>query len=233
MIYVDSSVVLAQLVAEDRTPPESLWQSAALVSSRLLEYEVWNRVNARGLYASHEEEVRSLLGRLNFLELAPPVLARTLEPFPVPVRTLDALHLASLGFLHQMGQRPVLATYDRGLADAATALAIPLADVWFRARLIGEEGDAIEPGLNVALPLEFGNREVGRGERSRGPARCRLSQRRLSTGRSWPAPSAARSSRSRASTEVSSNLRVPHALRPRALAPGGLVGVDDGVRARR
>jgi predicted nucleic acid-binding protein len=128
VIYVDSSVVLAQLLAEDRTPPESLWQST-LVSSRLLEYEVWNRVNARHLDESHGEDVRSLLGRLNFLELAPPVLVRALEPFPAPVRTLDALHLASLWFLDQMGQRPVLATYDRRLADVATALAFPLADL--------------------------------------------------------------------------------------------------------
>lgn len=129
MIYVDSSVVLAQLLAEDRIPPESLWRSPALVSSRLLEYEVWNRINARGLHESHGEDVRSLLGRLNFLELAPPVLVRALEPFPSPMRTLDALHLASFWFLDQMGQRPVLATYDRRLADAATALAFPLAEL--------------------------------------------------------------------------------------------------------
>lgn len=129
MIYVDSSVVLAQLLAEDRIPPESLWRSPSLVSSRLLEYEVWNRINARGLNESHAEDVRSLLSRLNFLELAPPVLVRALEPFPAPVRTLDALHLASFWFLDQMRQRPVLATYDRRMADAATALAFPMADL--------------------------------------------------------------------------------------------------------
>ena len=55
MIYLDSSITLAQLLAEDRTPPVSLWRSAA--------------------------------------------------------------------------QRPVLATYDRRLADAATALGLPLADL--------------------------------------------------------------------------------------------------------
>ena len=43
--------------------------------------------------------MRGLLHGLALLELAPPVLARALEPFPVPVRTLDALHLASLEFL--------------------------------------------------------------------------------------------------------------------------------------
>ncbi len=125
MIYVDTPVVLAQ----DRTPPGSLWRSAGLVSSRLLECEVRNRVNASGLQERHADAVRSLLGRLSFLELAPPVLARALEPFPVPVRTLDGLHLASLWFLQRLGQRPALATDDLHLADAAIASGFPLADV--------------------------------------------------------------------------------------------------------
>ena len=126
MIYVDSSVVLAQLLAEDRFPEPAFWQAGPFVSSRLLEYEVWNRVNARGLSASHADDVRLLLGRLAFLELAPFVLGRALEPFPTPVRTLDALHLASIEWLRGLGQRPMLATYDRRLADAATSLGVPL-----------------------------------------------------------------------------------------------------------
>jgi hypothetical protein len=40
VIYLDSSVALAHLLAEDRLPPESIW-SDRLVASRLLEYEVW------------------------------------------------------------------------------------------------------------------------------------------------------------------------------------------------
>jgi len=126
VIYVDSSVILAQLLAEDRFPDASFWSRGPLVSSRLVEYEVWNRVHSRGLADSHGDDVRSLLGRLALLELAPPVLARALEPFPTPIRTLDALHLASIEFLRGMGQRPSLATYDRRLADAAIALEIPL-----------------------------------------------------------------------------------------------------------
>lgn len=129
MIYVDTSVVLAQLLAEDRHPSPQFWESSPLVSSRLLEYEAWTRINRRGLGASHGDELRSLLGRLALLELAPLVLARALEPFPTPVRTLDALHLASIESLRALGQRPVLATYDHCLAEAARALAIPLADL--------------------------------------------------------------------------------------------------------
>ena len=129
MIYVDSSVVLAQLLAEDRYPDPGFWDRGPLVSSRLLEYEVWTRINGRGLGQSLGEDVRLLLARLAFLELAPPVLARALEPFPTPIRTLDALHLASIELLREMGQRPALATFDRRLAVAATSLAIPLAEI--------------------------------------------------------------------------------------------------------
>lgn len=129
MIYIDTSVVLAQLLAEDRHPDPLFWDSGPIVSSRLLQYEAWTRVNGRGLGVSHGDELRALLGRLAFLELAPPVLARALEPFPTTVRTLDALHLASIEFLRSLGQRPTLATYDLRLAEAASALAIPLVDL--------------------------------------------------------------------------------------------------------
>ena len=48
MIYLDTSVALAYLLAEDRTPPETLWREP-LIASRLLEYELWNWIHARGL----------------------------------------------------------------------------------------------------------------------------------------------------------------------------------------
>jgi predicted nucleic acid-binding protein len=69
--------------------------------------------------------VRSLLARVALVELAPPVLARALEPFPAPVRTLDALHLASIEFLRGHGQKVKLASYDRRLSEAARRLDIP------------------------------------------------------------------------------------------------------------
>jgi hypothetical protein len=125
MIYVDTSVALAQLLAEDRLPPEALWR-ATIVSSRLTEYEMWTRVHARRLGASHGEMVRLLLGRFGWLELTPVVLARALEPWPLPVRTLDALHLASIEFLRSRSQEIRLATYDDRMIGAARRLSIPL-----------------------------------------------------------------------------------------------------------
>jgi hypothetical protein len=62
------------------------------------------------------------LSRIAFVELSPPVLARALEPFPKPVRTLDALHLAAMDFLQKQGQVIDLASYDDRLISAARAL---------------------------------------------------------------------------------------------------------------
>jgi hypothetical protein len=121
VIYLDTSVALAQILSEDRVPPEALWRET-LISSRLLEYEVWTRIHARRLAESHADFVRALLGRVAFLELVPPVLTRALEAFPTTVRTLDALHLASMDFLRNRGQRPFLASYDERLLAAAKAL---------------------------------------------------------------------------------------------------------------
>jgi predicted nucleic acid-binding protein len=125
VIYLDSSVALAHLLAEDRAPPPRLWEQQ-LASSRLLEYEVWTRIHARRLTRSHGESARALVGRVALLELAPPVLSRALEAFARPVRTLDALHLASMDFLRVQGQSIELATYDDLLARAARDLKIPL-----------------------------------------------------------------------------------------------------------
>ncbi|MGH2749486.1 MAG: PIN domain-containing protein [Actinomycetota bacterium] len=128
MIYIDTSVVLAQLLSEDRKPKESLW-SDALISSRLLEYETWTRINARRLHPSHGEATRELLARISFLELSPIVLERSLEPFPVLVRTLDALHIASIDYLRKQRIRVRLVTYDRRMEEAARQLDIPLGPV--------------------------------------------------------------------------------------------------------
>jgi hypothetical protein len=125
VIYLDTSVALAHLLAEDRAPPEKLWDEH-LISSRLLEYEIWTRINSRRLGRSHGDEVRSLLGRVALVELVPPVLTRALEPFPSPVRTLDALHLAALDFLHKQGQNVALASYDDRMIAGARALRLPI-----------------------------------------------------------------------------------------------------------
>ena len=125
MIYIDTSVLLAQLLAEDRRPPRALWDQP-LIASRLAEYEVWNRIHTRNLAESHGEAARQLLARVSMVELSPVALRRALDPFPAPVRTLDALHLASLEYLRVQRLRVTLATYDERMARVASEMSIPL-----------------------------------------------------------------------------------------------------------
>lgn len=128
MIYLDSSVALAYLLAEDRCPSVSLWEEQ-LISSRLLQYEVWVRVHAYGLTVSHSEAVAALLQRVALVEMVPAVLARALAPFPEPVRTLDALHLASAEFVRSQGETVTIASYDDRLVGAARGLGFAIAEV--------------------------------------------------------------------------------------------------------
>lgn len=121
MIYIDTSVVLAELLLEVRHPPEAFWNEP-LISSRLLQYETWTRVNARRATEPDIEATHRLLDRISFIELHAPALQRALTPLPLPVRTVDALHLATLHFLEQQGLPVRLASYDSRLLAAASAM---------------------------------------------------------------------------------------------------------------
>ena len=122
-VYLDTSVALAQLLAEDRGPAPEFW-GESLISSRLLTYEIWNRIHARKLGKTHGDAARMLIGRIALIELISPILDRATEPFPTAIRTLDALHLSSIVFLAESGQDIELATYDTNMIKAARALGI-------------------------------------------------------------------------------------------------------------
>jgi hypothetical protein len=94
------------------------------MSSRLLECEIWNRINAHQLQNSRGERCVILIGRIAMVEMIGPVLTRALQPFPVPVRTLDAIHLAALEFIRAQKQSVKLASYDERLLAAARFLGI-------------------------------------------------------------------------------------------------------------
>ena len=61
--------------------------------------------------------------------MTPPVLARALQPFPVPVRTLDVLHLATIDFVRGQGETVELASYDNRLLAAARAFGVALSEL--------------------------------------------------------------------------------------------------------
>jgi predicted nucleic acid-binding protein len=60
------------------------------------------------------------------VQMVTAVVSRAAEPFPIPVRTLDALHLATLEFLRGQSIKVELATYDARMRDAAKRMKIPL-----------------------------------------------------------------------------------------------------------
>jgi hypothetical protein len=127
VIYIDSSVALASILAEERKPADALWAAERLFSSRLLQYEVWNRAFAAGIGGTHRGQIESMLRKIDLLDLSQAALASALTPFPLPVRTLDGLHLATALFLRDQGESIELASYDNRMIAAAQAMGIPVA----------------------------------------------------------------------------------------------------------
>ncbi len=123
MIYLDSSVAFARILAEERRPPESFWD-AELLSSRLLVYELRTRLNARGLDDTYSRAASALVARVLLIDMSELALARAIDRFPVELRTLDALHLATLIWAAEQGKEIALATYDRRMSACAAALGV-------------------------------------------------------------------------------------------------------------
>ena len=121
MIYLDASVALAEILVENRRPVPAFWEEQ-LISSQLLRYEIWSRVHTQGLGRTLGASVAAFTARVDFVELRDASMQRGLEPFPKPVRTLDALHLAAMDYLRETGYEATLASYDRRLLEVARAM---------------------------------------------------------------------------------------------------------------
>lgn len=67
--------------------------------------------------------------RVILVELGERELSRAVRPFPAPVRTLDALHLATVEFVAANREPVELASYDDRLIAAAQALGFPIASL--------------------------------------------------------------------------------------------------------
>lgn len=131
MIYLDSSVILAALLDEERYPDDAFWNEE-LVSSHLAAYEVWNRLHAYRVSVVTQENARHLLQALSLVAFDREHLERALHPFPSPVKTLDGLHLATMDRIRTAGRELQLATYDLRMAQVAKAMGFACWD-WDRA----------------------------------------------------------------------------------------------------
>ena len=121
MIYLDSAAVVKLVHAEAESQALRDWlslrSSLDWTSSALIEVET-----VRAL-ARHAPEAISrlppILDLMMLVEITPEVRALAQQVTPPAVRTLDAIHLATA--LRMSEQLTSFVTYDRRLADAATA----------------------------------------------------------------------------------------------------------------
>jgi predicted nucleic acid-binding protein len=123
VIDLDTSVAPAVCFVKAKRPPTWI-ATAELISSRLLHYEMFVRLNAQRASPAAFKTAQSFLNRTTSLDLDPPTLARALQPFPKPLQTLDAMHLATMSYLQARGLTIELATYDQRFGEAAEAFGI-------------------------------------------------------------------------------------------------------------
>jgi predicted nucleic acid-binding protein len=130
--YLDTSALL-RLVLGEPGALEELRSCEALVSSELLAVEslrTIDRLRLQGALATEEAASRRAsmadwLEAVDLVLLQRPILARASEPLPIPLGTLDALHLATaLVWKDRTGQALVMATHDGSLALAARSFGV-------------------------------------------------------------------------------------------------------------
>jgi predicted nucleic acid-binding protein len=125
--YIDTSVLL-RIVLREPGALDDLRTYEALVSSELIAVEsarTIDRLRILGSLTTEEaaERIRAVnewLEAIDLVLLRPPVLSRASEPMPMPIGTLDAVHLGTaLIWRDRMGPLPEMATHDTALGEAA------------------------------------------------------------------------------------------------------------------
>lgn len=127
--YVDTSALL-RIVLREAGALDDLRTYDGLVSSELIAVEsarTLDRLRNHGALTMDEAVERIVwvnewLEAVDLVLVRPPVLSRASEPMPVPLGTLDAIHLASaLIWRDRLGPLPQLLTHDAALGTAARA----------------------------------------------------------------------------------------------------------------
>jgi predicted nucleic acid-binding protein len=127
--YVDTSALL-RVVLREPGAVEDLRNYDRLVSSELLAVEsarTIDRLRLQGSLTTEEAGARlrtinEWLEAIDLVLLRTTVLSRAAEPMPMPLGTLDALHLATaLIWRDRMGPLPTIVTHDAALGLAAQA----------------------------------------------------------------------------------------------------------------
>jgi predicted nucleic acid-binding protein len=127
--YIDTSALL-RIVLREPGALDDLRTYDALVSSELIAVEsarTIDRLRLQGALSMGEAAERiaavsQWLEAIDLVLLRPPVLSRASDPMPMPLGTLDAIHLATaLVWRDRIGPVPQVATHDGALGAAARA----------------------------------------------------------------------------------------------------------------
>ena len=126
-VYVDASVIVAATLDQPGALRGVRWISA--VSSELIVAELLRTLDQLRLtsrtpdaeLAQLREEAERNLAKLDLVPINRAVLRRAGGAFPGPVKTLDAIHLATALLWDEQTGEIVFLTLDRQLAHAARA----------------------------------------------------------------------------------------------------------------
>lgn len=127
--YLDTSALL-RIVLREAGALDDLRTYDGLVSSELIAVEsarTLDRLRHQGALTMDEAAerigaVNDWLEAVDLVLLRPPVLSRAAEPMPLPLGTLDAIHLATaLTWRERVGSLSELVTHDAALGAAARA----------------------------------------------------------------------------------------------------------------
>ena len=132
--YLDSSVLLRHILLGEE-PIRHALEFPRVVSSELIEIEcrrVLHRCRLAGELTDEaltvaRERLDEVLAGIDLLELSRQIKQRAMAPFPVNVRTLDALHVATALMVGEEAGGVALFSHDEGMNRCARSLGITAA----------------------------------------------------------------------------------------------------------
>ena len=129
--YLDASVLLRHILLGEE-PIRHALEFPRVVSSELLEIEcrrVLHRCRLAGELTDEaltvaRERLDEVLAGIDLLEMSMQIKQRAMDPFPVNVRTLDALHVATALMVGEDAGGVALFSHDEGMNRCARSLGI-------------------------------------------------------------------------------------------------------------
>lgn len=129
--YIETSALLAARLEDDPVASEAVRGEGRRFLSALTIAEAARRLIRAGVVGqlSHLQVraallwVRRFSQRCHVVDITPAILARARRPFPIePLRTLDAIHVATIESIEEDPSSVAVVTRDRRIADNARAM---------------------------------------------------------------------------------------------------------------